>query len=395
MPELPDIAVYIEHIERRFIGQPLENVRVASPFVVRTAVPPLSDVKGRTLARMHRLGKRLIFEFDGLPDRPKSTLLVLHLMVAGRLKLLPKGGLIPKKLGLAAFDFPSASLLLTEAGTKRRASIHYVENGPEALTPFDRGGLEVLTSSKEAFIERLKRTNHTLKRALTDPTILSGIGNGYSDEILHIGKLSPLKQTHKLSDDEWTRLHDATLRCLNEWIEKLRDESKDGFPERVTAFREDMRVHGKYRKPCVACGSPVLRISYADNETNYCATCQTGGKPLADRSMSRLLGKDWPKSMDELEESRPTLLGKPNPARSTKPAPKKHGSERSDAPSEPPTAKRAPPVDPGARRAPPVDPGARRAPPVDPGARRAPLVDPGAKKAVPKRAPAKPKKPAS
>lgn len=216
MPELPDIAVYIEHIEKRFIGAPLENVRVASPFVVRTAVPPLSDAKGRTLTRMARLGKRLVFELGAAPDKPRSTLIVLHLMVAGRLKLLPKGGLIPKKLGLAAFDFPSGSLLLTEAGTKRRASIHYVENGPEALIPFDRGGLEVLTSSKEAFVERLQRNNHTLKRALTDPTILSGIGNGYSDEILHVARLSPLKQTHKMIAEEWTRLFEATIRCLED-----------------------------------------------------------------------------------------------------------------------------------------------------------------------------------
>lgn len=331
MPELPDIAVYIEHIERRFVGQVVENVRVASPFVVRTAVPPISDAKGRTLVAMQRLGKRLVFQLGATDDRAAPTLLVMHLMVAGRLKLLPKGGLIPKKLGLAAIDFPSGSLLLTEAGTKRRASLHYVAAAPDALAPFDRGGLEVLSSTREAFIERLTRRNHTLKRALTDPTILSGIGNGYSDEILHMAKLSPLKLTDKLEPEEWARLHAATVQCLQTWMDRLRAESQDGFPENVTAFREDMRVHGKYKKPCVECGSPILRISYADNETNYCAVCQTGGRPLADRSMSRLLGKDWPKSMEELEEQRPSLLGKPNPARSTKPRATKRAPGTSSA----------------------------------------------------------------
>jgi formamidopyrimidine-DNA glycosylase len=316
VPELPDIAVYVDHLARRFVGGPFEGVRLASPFILRTAVPPISDSAGRTLTSVKRLGKRLVFELDR-PDEAR-TFLVIHLMVAGRFRLAPKGAPIPKKLGLASLEFPSASVILTEAGTKRRASIHYV-TGPDALAPFDRGGIEPLTASLSEWRAALTRENHTLKRALTDPRIVSGVGNGYSDEILHVARLSPLKLTNKLDDDEWRRLHEATRLVLEEWIARLTRESKDGFPENVTAFREEMRVHGKYKKPCPVCGSLVLRIVYADNETNYCAACQTDGRPLADRSMSRLLGKDWPRSLDELEELRPTLLGKPNPARSTKP----------------------------------------------------------------------------
>lgn len=323
MPELPDIAVYVERIEHLFVGQKLLKLRLASPFVLRTALPPISDILERPLLGIERLGKRLVFSFGECAGKTGGSLLVIHLMVAGRFKLLAPGGLIPKKLGLAALDFANGSLLLTEAGTKRRASIHYVSalttDGSDPLAPFNRGGLEPLSCTVDEFRQVLTRENHTLKRALTDPTILSGIGNGYSDEILHLAKLSPLKQTNKLTADEWDQLFTATRTTLNEWIDRLRDEAKDGFPENVTAFRKEMRVHGKYKQPCPACGSLVLRIVYADNETNYCAGCQTGGKPLADRSMSRLLGKDWPKSLEELEELRPSLLGKPNPARSTKP----------------------------------------------------------------------------
>jgi formamidopyrimidine-DNA glycosylase len=323
VPELPDIAVYVDHLARRFVGGPFEGVRLASPFILRTAVPPISDAVGRTLTGIKRLGKRLVFELDragatSTGAAEARTFLVIHLMVAGRFRLVAKGAPIPKKLGLASLEFPSASVILTEAGTKRRASIHYV-TGPDALAPFDRGGIEPLTASLSEWRAALTRENHTLKRALTDPRIVSGVGNGYSDEILHVARLSPLKLTNKLDDDEWRRLHEATRSVLEEWIARLTEESKDGFPENVTAFREEMRVHGKYKKPCPVCGSLVLRIVYADNETNYCAACQTDGRPLADRSMSRLLGKDWPRSLDELEELRPTLLGKPNPARSTKP----------------------------------------------------------------------------
>jgi formamidopyrimidine-DNA glycosylase len=324
VPELPDIAVYVEQIERLFVGQTLLKLRLASPFVLRTAIPPISDVIDRPLLGVRRLGKRLVFSFGQGAGKPEAALLVVHLMVAGRFKLLAAGGPIPKKLGLAAFDFANGSLLLTEAGTKRRASMHYVStrtaDGSDPLAPFNRGGLEPLSCTAAEFKGVLTRENHTLKRALTDPTILSGIGNGYSDEILHLAKLSPLKQTNKLTAAEWEQLFMATQTILNEWIERLRNEAKDGFPENVTAFRKEMRVHGKYKQPCPTCGALVLRIVYADNETNYCAGCQTGGKPLADRSMSRLLGKDWPKSLEELEELRPSLLGKPNPARSTKPA---------------------------------------------------------------------------
>jgi len=316
VPELPDITVYVERIAERTKGKVLEAIRFASPFVLRTAVPPIKDVFGKRVVDIGRLGKRVVFYFED------DFILVVHLMVAGRFKWEARGAKIPGKLGLAAFDFETGTLILTEASSKKRASIHLVR-GKDALREFDRGGLEVMDASREAIVWALTRERHTLKRALTDPTILSGIGNAYSDEILHAAKLSPMKLTSAMTDEEWTRLVDATKRVLAERTEVLRRESKDGFPERVTAFREDMAVHGRYGKPCPVCGTRVQRIVYADNETNYCPTCQTGGKLLADRSLSRLLREDWPRSLDELEEKRPALAALPaNPARSTKPAKK-------------------------------------------------------------------------
>ena len=316
MPELPDITVYVERIAERTKGRALIGVRLASPFVLRTAVPPIKDLAGKIVRDVTRLGKRIVLHFDD------DYLIVIHLMVSGRFRWEEKGAKIPGKLGLAAFDFETGSLLMTEASSKKRASIH-VAQGKNALAEFDRGGLEVMDAKKDAIVAALTRERHTLKRALTDPTILSGIGNAYSDEILWAAKMSPMKMTSLVTPDEWTRLVDAMKKILAERTQILRDESKDGFPERVTAFREDMAVHGRYGKPCPACGSRVQRIVYADNETNYCATCQTGGKLLADRSLSRLLREDWPRSLDELEEKRPALAALPaNPERSTK-APKK------------------------------------------------------------------------
>jgi formamidopyrimidine-DNA glycosylase len=313
MPELPDITVYVERIAERVKGKALENARFASPFVLRTALPPIRDVFGKRVRDVTRLGKRIVFHFED------DFVIVVHLMVAGRFRWEPKGAKIPGKLGLAAFDFETGTLLLTEASSKKRASIHVVK-GAAALADFDRGGLEVMTASRDAIVAAMTRERHTLKRAMTDPTILSGIGNAYSDEILHAAKLSPMKLTSQLAPDEWTRLVDATKRILAERTKIIREESKDGFPERVTAFRDDMAVHGRYGKPCPVCGSRVQRIVYADNETNYCATCQTGGKLLADRSLSRLLREDWPRNLDELEEKRPALAALPaNPARSTRP----------------------------------------------------------------------------
>ena len=317
MPELPDITVYVERIAERTKGRPLENVRFASPFVLRTAVPPIKDLFGKVVRDVTRLGKRIVLWFDD------DYLIVIHLMVSGRFRWEARGAKIPGKLGLAAFDFETGSLIMTEASSKKRASIH-VAQGKDALKDFDRGGLEVMDAKKDAIVAALTRERHTLKRALTDPTILSGIGNAYSDEILWAAKISPMKMSSLVTPEEWTRLVDAMKKILAERTQILRDESKDGFPERVTAFREDMAVHGRYGKPCPACGSRVQRIVYADNETNYCATCQTGGKLLADRSLSRLLREDWPRSLDELEEKRPALAALPaNPERSTKPAKKK------------------------------------------------------------------------
>ena len=294
MPELPDIVLYLEHLTPRAVNQTLERVVVRSPFVVRTFDPPISDAAGKRVQALRRLGKRIVFELEG------GLFLVVHLMIAGRFRWKPPGTKPPGKVGLAAFEFVSGTLILTEAGTKRRASIYLVK-GEENLRQFDRGGLEVLDADGSAFAARLRSESHTLKRALTDPRLFSGIGNAYSDEILHQARLSPLARTGKLTDEEVDRLYHATRATLDHWITKLREEEGDKFPEKVTAFREGMAVHGRYKLPCPVCGTPVQRIRYADNETNYCARCQTGGRLLADRAMSRLLKEDWPRSIDEVE----------------------------------------------------------------------------------------------
>jgi formamidopyrimidine-DNA glycosylase len=302
VPELPDVVLYLERLEPRIVGRRLERVRLASPFLVRSVDPPIAEAQGKTVRALRRLGKRLVV---GLED---DLFLVLHLMIAGRLRWRPPGARISRKVGLAAFDFSSGTLLLTEASSKKRAALHLVR-GEAALQAFAAGGLEVLEADLASFTAALQRESHTLKRALTDPRILSGIGNAYSDEILHRARLSPVKLTGQLTGDEMARLHTATRDTLLQWIERLRAEVKEGFPERVTAFREGMAVHGRYRQPCPVCGSPVQRIAFAENETNYCATCQTGGKLLADRALSRLLHTDWPRTLEELEEMRASRSG--------------------------------------------------------------------------------------
>jgi formamidopyrimidine-DNA glycosylase len=293
MPELPDITVYVEALESRIVGQTLERVRIPKPFLLRSVDPPIAAANGKRVTGIRRMGKRIVLELED------DLFLVIHLMIAGRLRWVPAGTKIPGKFGLAAFDFPNGTLILTEAGSKRRASL-WLARGEEALAQFDRGGLEVLDASLEQFSERLSRENHTLKRSLTDPRLFSGIGNAYSDEILHRARLSPVKHTNRLSSEEIEKLFDATRAILVEWTDRLRRESGGDFPAKVTAFREEMAVHGKYRQPCPVCGTPVQRIRYADNETNYCPRCQTEGKLLADRALSRLLKQDWPKSIDEL-----------------------------------------------------------------------------------------------
>jgi formamidopyrimidine-DNA glycosylase len=297
VPELPDIEVYADHLRRRVVGQPLQGTRIASAFLVRTFDPPLKAALGKEVTGIRRMGKRLVFDLED------DLHLVLHLMVAGRLRWKEVGAKVPGKLGLAAFDFPNGTLLLTEASPKKRASLHVVR-GDAALAALDPGGLEPLGSSLADFTAALHRESHTVKRALTDPHLFSGIGNAYSDEILWRAKLSPLKLTGKLTPDEIQRLHDAVQVTLVEWTDRLAKDTGDAFPEKVTAFRDEMAVHGRYRKPCPACGSPVQRIAYAANEANYCAKCQTGGKLLADRSLSRLMHDDWPKTLEELEAKR-------------------------------------------------------------------------------------------
>lgn len=292
MPELPDIVVYLDALERRIKGRRLTRVRIANPFLLRSIAPPLQAVEGATVVALRRLGKRLAIGFDN------DVWLVLHLMIAGRLHWGAPGAPIKKKLGLAAFDFEDGTLLLTEAGSTRRASL-YVVQGEAGLAAHSRGGLEVLDASLEAFREALTRENHTVKRSLTDPTLFSGIGNAYSDEILHRARMSPMKLTSKMSDEEIARLYEATRATLLDWVARLREQTGDGFPEKVTAFRPDMAVHGRFGQPCPVCGAPVQRIVYAANECNYCARCQTEGRRLADRAMSRLLKEDWPRTLDD------------------------------------------------------------------------------------------------
>jgi len=294
VPELPDVLLYLHALRPRIVGRRIAGVRLASPFLLRSLDPPLSAVEGRAVIDLHRLGKRIVIEAEG------DLFLVIHLMIAGRFHWKKAGAKIPGKVGLFALDFYNGTLILTEAGTKRQASLHVVQ-GRDALSQHDRGGLEVLDSDVDAFKHALRRENHTLKRALTDPHLFSGIGNAYSDEILHAARLSPFKQTGSLTDNEVRRLFDATRVTLTRWVSKLQDEAGDAFPEKVTAFHEGMAVHGRYRQPCPDCGSPVQRVVYASNEANYCANCQTGGRLLADRSLSRLLRDDWPRTLEELE----------------------------------------------------------------------------------------------
>jgi formamidopyrimidine-DNA glycosylase len=294
MPELPDIAAYIAALEPRIVTQPVVRVRLASPFLLRTAQPPIASVEGRVVRELRRIGKRIAIGVEG------DLWLVLHLMIAGRLHWRSPGAKLAGRHSLAAFDFPSGSLVLTEAGTKHRASLHVLA-GEEGLRSVDPGGIDIFASDLSSFRDALTFENRTLKRALTDPRILSGIGNAYSDEILHAAQLSPITLTRRLEPHEWERLFAAARHTLSLWIDRLRAEAKAGFPEKVTAFRKEMAVHGRYGQPCPRCGEKIQRIRYADNETNYCARCQTGGKVLADRGLSRLLGSDWPRTLDELE----------------------------------------------------------------------------------------------
>jgi formamidopyrimidine-DNA glycosylase len=294
MPELPDILLYLHALRPRVTGQLVRKVRLVSPFLLRSIDPPLTAVEGRLITGLHRLGKRVVFELE------HDLFLVFHLMIAGRFRWKVAGAAVPGKVGLLAIDFDAGTLIMTEAGTKRQASL-YVVQGREALDRHNPGGLEVMETDYATFAAALRRENHTLKRALTDPHVFSGIGNAYSDEILHAAKLSPFKQTSTLGDEEATRLFEATRSVLSAWAERLQQETGDVFPEKVTAFREGMAVHGRYGKPCPVCGSPVQRIAYASNEANYCVTCQTGGRLLADRSLSRLLRDDWPRTLEELE----------------------------------------------------------------------------------------------
>jgi len=294
MPELPDLTVYLEALAQRVVGQRLERVRLLSPFLLRTAVPPLESVHGRRVTEVRRVGKRLAIRLEG------DLWLVFHLMIAGRLHWFPQSSTPSKRTALVRLEFSNGTLTLTEAGTKRRASLHLLQ-GEQELRRQDPGGLEVLQANLTQFAERLRRENHTLKRALTDPRLFSGIGNAYSDEILHAARLSPVMLTSRLDDAQVARLYDAARGQLQLWSERLRHRAEGAFPEKVTAFRDDMAVHGRFRKPCPVCGTPIQRIRYADNETNYCARCQTGGRLLADRALSRLLKQDWPTSVDALE----------------------------------------------------------------------------------------------
>ena len=297
MPELPDVELYLSALRPRVLGRAVERVRVSSPFFVRTFDPPLASIEGKEIRALTRVGKRLVWALDA------DLFLVVHLMIAGRLRWKEKGAAIPAKVGLAAFDFSDATLLFTEAGSRKQASMHLVR-GAEAVAAMDPGGAEIFAMSPAQFAAALRSGNHTLKRSLTDPHLFSGIGNAYSDEILHAAQLSPVKLTHALSDDEIARLFDATRSVLQYWLQLLQEETGDAFPEKVTAFRPGMAVHGRYGKPCPRCGAPIQRIVYARNESNYCAACQTGGRLLADRALSRLLRDDWPKTLEDLERAR-------------------------------------------------------------------------------------------
>jgi formamidopyrimidine-DNA glycosylase len=297
VPELPDVDLYVHALRPRIVGRTIRTVRLSTPFLLRSVDPPLPAAEGRRVLGVSRLGKRIVIELEG------ELFLVIHLMIAGRFRWKAPGTKVPGKVGLLAVDFDEGTLILTEAGTKRRASLHVVQ-GRDALAQHDPGGIEVLDCSLDTFAEALRRENHTLKRALTDPHVFSGIGNAYSDEILHAARLSPFKQTQAIDHEEVARLFEAVRSTLTGWAARLRDETGDGFPEKVTAFREGMAVHGRYGQPCPVCGSPVQRVVYADNEANYCATCQTGGRLLADRSLSRLLRDDWPRTLEELERRR-------------------------------------------------------------------------------------------
>ena len=300
MPELPDILLYINALEPRIVGRRIEAIRLVTPFLLRSVGTPISAAQGRRVEALERMGKRVVFALEG------GVYLVVHLMIAGRFRWKPPGAAVPGKVGLLALDFEHGTLVLTEAGSSRRASLHIVSD-EEALRALDPGGLEVLDADEQTFADALRRENHTLKRAMTDPHVLSGIGNAYSDEILHAARLSPFKQTQSLSDEEMTRLFAATQATLQEWTRRLQDEAAGEFPVKVTAFRRGMAVHGRYGQPCPVCGTPVQRIVYAANEANYCATCQTGGRLLADRSLSRLLREDWPRTLEELERRRTRL----------------------------------------------------------------------------------------
>jgi len=302
MPELPDVTLYVEHLAHRLTGATLVAARVASPNLLRTVEPPLDAAVGRRVTGVRRMGKRIVIGLEG------DVYLVIHLMIAGRFRWRERDAKLPGRVGLAAFEFSTGTLLLTEAGTRQRASLHVVGN-TDALRMLDPGGVEPLEATPQAFRAALTRERHTLKRALTDPRVLSGIGNAYSDEILHRARLSPFRLTDALDDDEVARLHDAVRAVLTKWTDRLRDEAGEAFPEKVTAFRDGMAVHGRYRQPCPDCGAPVQRIVYAEHETNYCARCQTAGRLLADRALSRLLREDWPRTIEELEEARERRRG--------------------------------------------------------------------------------------
>jgi len=308
MPELPDITIYIEALERRVLERPLRDIRIASPFLLRTVDPPVAAFRGRPVRRLSRLGKRIVLGFDD------DLFILMHLMIAGRLHWRPPGAPLVRRLGLAAFDFAEGSLVLTEAGTKKRAAL-YLLRGESAVAAHDPGGLEPLDTTVDAFASRLTRENHTVKRALTDPTLFSGIGNAYSDEILHRARLSPVRMTRSLTPAEIAALHGATQTVLSEWIDRFRRETGEGFPEKVTAFRPEMAAHGKYGRPCPTCGAPIQRIVHAANETNYCARCQNGGRLLADRALSRLLKADWPRTLDDLEERQASRPAAREPSR--------------------------------------------------------------------------------